>query len=481
MHFPPKPKGFGIQRKNFMIKKSSDIKNGLFNNTNQETLFLDKEKNNDLWIKSDRESYYRAINTKISRYGLIAEYLMKVENGDLIDSSYNDNHGTTENIVVGNNNFCDFIELNGNSSSVNCGDVRFFQPTESLSLSVWIYAHSEMSSYGAIYAKNLVIRFAVKSGSLAIHGSDDYADGFAWGSDNLGKISLNQWHHVVLIVNLYQDAPGGIAYTYIDSIPTGLSVAVSTLPENYNDNCYIGSLSGGSNFFDGKLSKMRVYNKVLSQNEVTSLYEEISLYDKINNMCKVLYTMDSIIGTTVYDEMNIKNATAVDISSVQGKYGNAASFNGSSSRINLDGMSFIKDKISLSMWIKASEAASTYKYLFDSNPTRFVFAWNGDSSGKFGIYSAPSWHNLDTIAPNDDSWHHICLVINNTSAKLYLDGFNIEDETIDAIDLSSSTDTIIGCEYTEISYFFNGAIDDFRIYAKALSDEEVYYLYDKKY
>ena len=82
-----------------------------------------------------------------------------------------------------------------------------------------------------------------------------------------------------------------------------------------------------------------------------------------------------------------------------------------------------------------------------------------------------------------DCWHHICVTRNSTTKKLYIDGnlVSTKDE-VGTLKGIGTKGTIEGSEDSDkgtADYnWTNGYLSDFRIYATALSDEDVKNLYD---
>ncbi|MHC4536157.1 MAG: LamG domain-containing protein [Planctomycetota bacterium] len=68
-------------------------------------------------------------------------------------------------------------------------------------------------------------------------------------------------------------------------------------------------------------------------------------------------------------------------------------------------------------------------------------------------------------------WHHICLTYDGMTTRLYADGINVATETKNW-DLVSSR-VHIGRQVNDEAQFWDGAIDDVRIYNKALTQEEI--------
>jgi predicted small secreted protein len=77
-----------------------------------------------------------------------------------------------------------------------------------------------------------------------------------------------------------------------------------------------------------------------------------------------------------------------------------------------------------------------------------------------------------------DGWHHIAAVWNGTSVKIYVDG---EDDSQIAIEngivttIMTTANTKIGLDTTPAAHYFNGIIDEVRIWDGALTNTEIEY------
>jgi len=70
-----------------------------------------------------------------------------------------------------------------------------------------------------------------------------------------------------------------------------------------------------------------------------------------------------------------------------------------------------------------------------------------------------------------DVWHHICLTYDGTTARLYADGVMVTSEAKNwNLTLSRAH---IGRQVNDVAEFWDGAIDDVRIYNKALTRDEI--------
>lgn len=150
-----------------------------------------------------------------------------------------------------------------------------------------------------------------------------------------------------------------------------------------------------------------------------------------------------------------------------GKIGKCYSFNGSSSRIQIDNLSNPAN-ISVAFWMLRSANTGTRQFMFT--------AWNGvtcelTTDNKIHCYVAPSHGACDYGSITTSSgWVHVVYTFQDkVGAKLYVNG-SLVTTTASTSSISWSTTT------GQIGYFstyFNGKLNDFRIYDHVLSLKEV--------
>ena len=87
-----------------------------------------------------------------------------------------------------------------------------------------------------------------------------------------------------------------------------------------------------------------------------------------------------------------------------------------------------------------------------------------------------------TVSVTDDQWHHVVMTFESGDAvRLYLDG-NKVDETAVATDdtlVSRASQVALGAPAQLNRLFFEGRIDDARIYNRSLSESEVIDLFEE--
>ena len=202
------------------------------------------------------------------------------------------------------------------------------------------------------------------------------------------------------------------------------------------------------------------------------------------------YSMDNedISGTVLYDVAGSNNGTLNNITADTGKIANARSFNGSSSYIGVP-QQVITDIIAadawtIACWIKHGATIDVQgEYLFaGGNGGSFLGTGVGiniKSTGEFRAFvgysgSAPIAESTATI--NDDAWHHVVATYDGTTIRLYVD--NQADGSISAPSPTWSTANNVEIGKLSSTRHWDGLIDEFAIYDRALSPTEVGDLYN---
>ena len=192
------------------------------------------------------------------------------------------------------------------------------------------------------------------------------------------------------------------------------------------------------------------------------------------------------------DEKDTYNGTATDVNfNVQGKFGNAGEFNGSSSYIDSNLQMPSTTTFTFSCWFNKNNSAANYHLIgdFDSSASnasgRFRVQLTAVGNVSVGIGNGA---NMDFIVftPTvslDNIWRHIAVTVDGTSVKLYIDGNQVGTASTSLYSLASgANDFAIGAYNTASGkQNFNGTIDQVRIFNSALNATQVESLYNEVY
>lgn len=183
--------------------------------------------------------------------------------------------------------------------------------------------------------------------------------------------------------------------------------------------------------------------------------------------------------------------------SVPGAVGSALAFDGVDDCINL-GNTFANDVLAadhdftVALWAKFGNdpfpsdwliVLSKY-YNASSSDTGFhmtMYSANNSVACKFS-FSDGSTFSRSFANSNDDTWHHYALVRQGATVSVYRDGM-LEGSQTDAIgneDLSNASNLYLGREQWESHGYAKTVLDDFRMYDRALTEQEIQGLFNMR-
>ena len=199
--------------------------------------------------------------------------------------------------------------------------------------------------------------------------------------------------------------------------------------------------------------------------------------------------------STAADEKGTYNGTATNVNfNVQGKYGNAGSFNGSSSNVTIAGSSFDYAAMTLSCWFNLSTTSQNYQTIFNnySQTSGQNRGWHirYETTGDLRFYGFNNSNNefniLQSTTINASTWYHLAVTISSSQIKIYQNNDLINTTNISSSIGYSGTGgfpAIGSYRYAAASYgnYFNGKIDQVRIFDSALDATQVASLYNEVY
>ena len=190
------------------------------------------------------------------------------------------------------------------------------------------------------------------------------------------------------------------------------------------------------------------------------------------------WTMDGkdVTATTVTDKSGSGNNGARNgtTKATLGKIGQAMMFNGSSSNITLPFFT-TGPTLTMSCWFKTTYT-SQQSCINNYNDNRGVyFGMGATGHGLFSYSSNNSPAALEDLTPaNDGKWHHGAYTMDGTKGRLYLDGVMKKETNQTRTGFSSTGNIGFG---GSVNDYWDGSIDDARVYNRTLSPQEVMMLY----
>lgn len=304
----------------------------------------------------------------------------------------------------------------------------------------------------------------------------------------------NEWHHVALVLSGSDDTT-----LYVDGVNVG-SVANSVSASS--DTFVLGTYND-TNYFNGVIDDVRTYNRALSADEIKQLYAMGG--SKINSVEPTAKggLASGLVGHWTFDGAdmvpnvrdrsgrgnhgNISGMTST--TTVIGKLGQALDFESSSSNYvsitDADSLD-VTSAFTFAAWIKAESFTAV------NNQANWIFGKDisGARSYDFGFYNTSGTINLTAQINGtnrglstasftiDGLWHHVVATYDGSNVTYYIDG--VTSGTVASVNPAvTSTDLAIGRRnFVGFNEYFDGSIDDVRIYNKTLSASEVKQLYN---
>jgi len=203
--------------------------------------------------------------------------------------------------------------------------------------------------------------------------------------------------------------------------------------------------------------------------------------DLLSN-CVAHYKLnDCARNTIVLDSRGYANGAAqrnTQFLSVDGKVGGALDLNGTTDYVNVpynSRFNFGSGDFSFCFWLKTTaETAMILSHFKDG------YGWEIDTTnGKIGISSSlVTMKSAESC--NNGEFRNIIITFKQSAPKayhIYLDGVETDTGSLDTANIDVDVPLLIGKDTKDIA-FFDGSLDNIMIFNKALSAEEVAFLYN---
>ena len=304
----------------------------------------------------------------------------------------------------------------------------------------------------------------------------------------------DSWHQAVCVKN------GSTSLTlYIDGIQIAQDAAITSSTIANNDAFFLGiDGDGSSNDYTGSLDNLVIYNYVRSQAQIS--------YDFNRGKPLAWWKMDECQGSTLYDSgVWLKNATITPGASgntsvgtcgsgvstemwndgTTGKRNASLGFDGTDDYASVNSPSLPTGDFTYAVWFY--HTADSTDYLFASQQSagagneialRQVSSGSG-SNIRFDLDGSTS-RCLGNNSASLNTWHHYAVTRSGSTVTGYLDGqqdcTGTDGDTLDfgscpfyiGVDDDSAT-----CPGSTYSNYWEGLLDDFRVYNYALTAQQI--------
>ncbi len=406
--------------------------------------------------------------------------------------------------------------FDGASRYVNAGSGSSIPKTAPMSIAFWLYPEN-LNGYPISRDQNNPYNWMIRynnTGNKNIMLVVMYSTASYVAFSPTDSVPLNTWTHVLITWNGATTTGTKIYLNGSETVTVENGGGVGT---QFQDNAKLTfgvgcALCGDKYWWGGKLDDVRIYSRVLSAQEARNLYN-IS-FSRVNTSRTDTTSLTSgLVGHWTFDGKDINWATGIiqdksgsgnsaslirmstSTSPAAGKIGQGLKFDGADDCVNagLPASLDITGAITVAAWVKPRSSAlnkgivskssvgggaSTQQYhLYDSGSNRMGFVV-GSSTITLSSVTA------NNAVPNNQ-WSHLVGVYNGTdTTSLYLNGVRVDIDTsanFGPLQQSVKNFNIGSTHGTSVCNggYFDGSIDDVRVYNRALSAAEVKALYNQ--
>lgn len=182
-------------------------------------------------------------------------------------------------------------------------------------------------------------------------------------------------------------------------------------------------------------------------------------------------------GTTAADSSGNGNTGTVSGATwTTGKVNNGLQFNGTSATVRANHSSSIglTGNMTLSTWIKRSALSGTQILITKGDcVNNWLYQLFLNDANRLQFYTDGGGNSISSGSVTDTAWHHVAATKNGTAINFYIDGASAGSATHGASAVISNGDILSFGSCGGIAEYFSGALDEVRIYNRALSSSEI--------
>jgi len=422
---------------------------------------------------------------------------------EVIDRSGQGNHGDATNMTsasVDIGKVGQALVFDGVDDSISIGIGTDYFPMDTFSMCSWVKSPglADGMTLNGILSITYGLSISLDNSGRFLSRMDDGVTAISVSAgDNLAD---NEWHWVCLTFD------GINRHMFVDGV-NKLSTPTTWLgttrwPTNAGNIGYENN-NKALYKFNGSIDEVLVYNRALSVDEISALYKLGTRKSQVKttgsnkmkiNTSTVNRLTDGLVGHWTFDgaDMDWSSTTAEvldrsgnenngnvfgETKSAIGKIGQALEFNGQNDYVLFNNPQITGSEVSTFVsWFKVDDPSRLQMILYWGNFSDYLGMMQviHVSTAKCGgTYNTINyWVDTETVVAGE--WNHLACVYDGTNVLAYLNGVYYGSNVYPAAVTSSS----LYLSRYDATKYFNGSIDEVRIYNRVLSPTEITELYN---
>jgi hypothetical protein len=435
----------------------------------------------------------------------IGEWIMDEGTGTTAnDTSGNGNSGTLTNGPTWRpGKIGKAVSFDGSNDLISIADTAVLEPSSDMTISAWVYLNTLPSvrgenamivakSHGSAPFLSYELFVSSSGNKVNVNWGTSSGGGISYTANTAAALTTNRWYFITLAkrstaLELYIDGKYDVEFA---QTTTGSIVASDGAVR-------IGAGSSSAKRTDGKIDQVTMFNYARTPAEIAWDYNRggpvgwwkfdecqgTTANDATGNGFSGTITPTSL-GNTAAGTCNSGTSTDMWNDGTNGKYASALGFDGSDDYVQVADTANLRFDLSsadfsLFAWVKRTTTGTEYiisKEDADNDGYRLQF-----NSSNQVLCSEDATDVTSSATITDTTWHLIgCTIDRDGNGQVYIDGRADGSAQSMGTDAMATTSNIrIGTRsYTSTSYF-NGLIDDVRIYNYVLTAAQIKNLYNE--
>jgi hypothetical protein len=288
-------------------------------------------------------------------------------------------------------------------------------------------------------------------------------------------LPADTWSHVALVF------VGNRTFLYVNGVEVQNGAALPVLGEE--GELEIGGSTDTADYFDGRIDEVRIYNRGLNPAEVAADMEAPIQPPKHGPIAA--WSFEEGEGTTVEDVTGDEHGATIEGATwARGKYGGALQFDGEDDCVSVAESEDLRldEEFSIEAWVRPDAGSPAQEPIIvqedeaateGEEPYAYALVGGGEASaaGRVRITGEHQYEGIYGDGPlPEGAWTHILLTDDGAHLRLFEEG-ELVREAAAPILTTARGQISIGCNKV-LGAYFQGRIDEVRIYGRALGATE---------
>ncbi|MFC1755117.1 LamG-like jellyroll fold domain-containing protein, partial [Thermoproteota archaeon] len=168
-----------------------------------------------------------------------------------------------------------------------------------------------------------------------------------------------------------------------------------------------------------------------------------------------------------------------------GYIGGAYEFDGVDDYIDVGEVNFTEE-LTYELWVKINSYGTGAKIISKRTLGTNYFHFLGLISNRIyagvGNGTTNTWTTSTSYTPSTGEWHHVAFTYKNSDkvARIYVDGIERISDTLDNELVAFNANITIGRDSDNAISYFNGTVDEVRIFNRSLTEQQILALYNNR-